>query len=61
MANMIEIRERQKYHLMSLLKIKKANSPNEVKGLSDELLNAVGVMEQEDVAYVEKLVGVKAF
>ena len=61
MANMIEIRERQKYHLLSLLKIKKANSPNEVKGLSDELLNAVGVMEQEDVAYVEKLVGVKAF
>ena len=60
MASMIEIRERQKYHLMSLLKIKKANSPNEVKGLSDELLCAVGVMEQEDVAYIEKLVGVKA-
>ena len=60
MASMIEIRERQKYHLMSLLRIKKANSPNEVKGLSDELLSAVGVMEQEDVAYIEKLVGVKA-
>ena len=60
MASMIEIRERQKYHLLSLLKIKKANGSNEVKGLSDELLNAVGVMEQEDVAFIEKLVGVKA-
>ena len=61
MANMVEIRERHKFHLMSLLKLKKANEDYEIKGLNDELLVAVGMMEQEDVAYIEKLVGVKAF
>ena len=58
---MIEIRERHKFHLMSLLKLKKANADYVIKGLDDELLIAVGMMEQEDVAYVEKLVGVRAF
>ena len=61
MANLVETRERHKFHLMSLLKLKKANEDYEVKGLADELLVAVGMMEQEDVAYIEKLVGVKAF
>ena len=60
MAIMLEIRERQKSHLISLLKIKKANEGYEVKWLDEELIDAVGVMEQEDVAYIEKLVGVKA-
>ena len=57
----IDIRERQKYHLISLLKLKKANQGYVIIGLDEELINAVGVMEQEDVAYVEKLVGIKAF
>ena len=61
MANMIEIRERQKFHLYSLLKIKKANEGLEIKELSDEIRLAVTMMEPEDVAYVEKLVGAKAF
>ena len=60
MANMVEIRERHKFHLMSLLKLKKANEHTEIKGMDEELLVAVGMMEVEDVAYIEKLVGVKA-
>ena len=60
MANVYEIRVSQKYHLISLLKIKKENEGYEVKWLDEALMGAVGVMEQEDVAYVEKLVGVKA-
>ena len=60
MASMIDIRERHKFHLFSLLKIKKANEGLEIKELDEELKLAVGMMEQEDVAYIEKLVGVKA-
>ena len=60
MASMIKIRERHKFHLYSLLKIKKANEGLDIKELSEELRLAVTMMEQEDVAYVEKLVGVRA-
>jgi hypothetical protein len=60
MANAIEIRERHKSHLYSLLKIKKANRGIAVKELDEELNAAVAVMEQEDVAYVEKLIGEKS-
>ena len=60
MANMAEIRERHKFHLYSLLKIKKANEGIEVKELGEALRMAVAMMEQEDVAYIEKLVDVKA-
>ena len=58
MATELELRERQKNHLGSLLKIKKLNQ--EVAGLKEEVLNAIIGMDQEDVALVEKLVGVKA-
>ena len=59
---MIEIRERQKHHLMVLLEIKKAsrNEGIELPALDDAILRAVIVMEQEDVALVENLIGVKA-
>jgi hypothetical protein len=56
----LEIRERHKYHLQSLLTIKKANQGKEVAALQDEIKRAVAVMEQEDVAWVEKIVGIKA-
>ena len=59
MAITIEIRERQKHHLGVLLNIKKRN-PNGVDGLQKDIEDAVMVMEQEDVAFVEKIVGVKA-
>ena len=60
MANSIEIRERHKYHLGVLLEIKKLNANIDVGGLQDEIENAVMVMEQEDVAFVEKIVGISA-
>ena len=60
MAIALEIRERQKWHLNSLLIIKKANINNTVPMLQEEINNAVALMEQEDVAWVEKIVGVKA-
>ena len=59
MATPIEIAERQKRHLKSLLNIKKANTGT-VNELQREIEDAVAVMEQEDVAWVEKIVGIKA-
>ena len=61
MAIALEIRERQKHHLTALLKIKKINKdPVVAEVLQDKIEDAVAVMEQEDVAFVEKIVGVKA-
>jgi hypothetical protein len=60
MASSIEVRERQKYHLNVLLNLKKLNAGTDVKGLQKEIENAVAVMEQEDVAWVEKIAGVVA-
>ena len=59
MASTLEIRDRQMQHLTSLLLIKR-NNENTVVRLDEELLRAIISMEQEDVAYVEKLVGVTA-
>ena len=60
MATPLEIRERHKYHLGTLLKIKSENQGLNVKGLQEAIQLAVNVMEQEDVAYTEKVFGVKA-
>ncbi|MCL2036714.1 MAG: hypothetical protein FWG83_04930 [Oscillospiraceae bacterium] len=60
MALAIEVRERQKFHLQSLLTIKKANHEIIVKDLQREITTAISVMEQEDIAWVEKVVGVTA-
>ena len=60
MANALEIRVNQKSNLMSLLRIKKANSHLKLEAITEEIERAVVVMEQEDVSYVEKIVGVKA-
>jgi len=59
MAAALELRDWQKRHLISLLKIKRA-AEGSAEVLKGELENAVGVMEQEDVAYCEKIIGVKA-
>ena len=58
MATELELRERQRNHLGSLLKIKKANK--EVIGLQEEIINAILGMLEEDIAVVEKIIGVKA-
>ena len=61
MAIALEIRDWQKRHLTSLLKIKRAGAGQAMPALTEELENAVAVMEQEDVAYCEKIIGIKAF
>ena len=60
MALAVEIRERQKDKLSILLRIKKANINSTVNGLAEEIEQAVAVMEEADVAWVEKVIGVKA-
>ena len=60
MANFIEIRERHKMHLLSLLKIKAANQGKVIEELDREIVSAIAPMEQEDIAWVEKLTNVKA-
>ena len=58
MATTLELRAEQKRLLISLLKIKRSGVANQA--LQEELENAVGVMDQSDVAYCEKIIGVKA-
>jgi len=60
MAMALEIRERQKNHLSDLLIIKKATVGQSIPALEDAILRAVIPMESEDVAWVEKLIGIKA-
>ena len=60
MALAVEIRERQKDKLSILLRIKKANQDTTVNGLAEEIIQAIAVMEEADVAWVEKVIGVKA-
>ena len=59
MATEIEVRERHKLLLLALLNIK-AENDCEVKGLALEIKRALAPMEQGDIAWVEKLAGVKA-
>ena len=60
MANALEIRVNQKNHLMSLLNVKLANAPTKLLAIDEEIKRVVVVMEQEDVSYVEKIVGTNA-
>lgn len=58
----MEIAERQKNHLTSLLKVKKAivNSPKAQSVLQSEIITSVAPMSNEDVAWCEKIVGINA-
>ncbi|MCL2198421.1 MAG: hypothetical protein FWB80_05820 [Defluviitaleaceae bacterium] len=60
MASALELKDRQKHHLNALLILKRDNKDNTVIGLQEKIADAVVVMEQEDVAWVEKIVGIKA-
>ena len=60
METELEIRERQKNCLRSLLVIKKANQDKAVLELDREIMIAVAPMNQGDVAWIEKIVGIKA-
>lgn len=59
MASNIEIRVTQKRQLYVLLNIKK-NNTGPVVQLQESIIALVSEMEQEDVAYVEKILGVTA-
>ena len=59
MASILEIRVMQKRQMHMLLDIKKHNT-GQVARLQESIIALAAEMEQEDVAYVEKLVGVKA-
>ena len=60
MTSTMEIREKQKHLLGILLKLKKNNNKTTVTGLQEEIIDAVTVMDKEDVAWVEKIIGEKA-
>ncbi|MCL1950823.1 MAG: hypothetical protein FWF59_13970 [Turicibacter sp.] len=50
----IEIRERQKDKLFTLLKLEKLNKGKKVIGLKNEIIEAKNKMSDEDIALVEK-------
>lgn len=62
MSSELEIRERQKVYLKYLLNIKKANREANIPIVHlDEVINIVlSGMNQEDIAWVEKLSDIKA-
>jgi len=55
----VEIREKNRQLLGSLLKIKKKNPDIVIEGLDELIADAVLIMDTEDVALVEKVIGVK--
>ena len=60
MSTELEIRERQKNHLQVLLELKRKNRDIHIEGLESALKTAVIPMNQEDIAWVEKIIGVNA-
>jgi len=56
MASSAELRIFQKDKLFDLLVIEKMNPGLKIKGLGSQIRKAKSVMEQEDIAHVEKLV-----
>ena len=60
MATPSEITVSQKQLLTALLKIKRANANINVAELQDQIEDAVAVMQQDEVAWVEKVIGIKA-
>ncbi|MCL1948192.1 MAG: hypothetical protein FWF59_00430 [Turicibacter sp.] len=50
----LEIRERQKDKLFTLLKIEKFNPGLKIRGLKNEIIEAKSGMSNEDVAVIEK-------
>ena len=60
MSTELEIRERQKNHLRVLLTLKKLNLSVDIVRLDDFVREAIVPMSQEDIAWVEKIVGISA-
>ncbi|MCL2109464.1 MAG: hypothetical protein FWH20_09005 [Oscillospiraceae bacterium] len=60
MDNSLEVRVRQKHVLYLLLELKKDNPGVIISGLQQKIMAAVAPMEQEDIAWVEKIAGISA-
>ena len=60
MSTLPELREKGKYALNLLLKVKKANEGSTISGLQSSIQDVVVLMEKEDIEWVEKVVGIKA-
>ena len=56
MATSLEIQVEQKKRLFQLLSLKKINANIVVKGLDELIIATKAEMQQEDVAWVEKMV-----
>jgi len=61
MASELEIKERQQKLLGILLRLKRVNAEKNqtIYGLDEELEHAMLGMGEEDIALVEKLIGIK--
>jgi hypothetical protein len=60
MPTNMELSYSLKRELARLIRIKRANAGKTVSGLEQEIEDMVATMQQEDVAWVEKTLGVKA-
>jgi len=60
MTTPLEISVNQRNLLGILLKIKKANKDSTVHELQKAIIDIVGIMDEKDVAYIEKVHGIKA-
>lgn len=56
MATSLEIQVEQRKRLFMLLELKKENIGNEINGLERKIIATKAEMQQEDVAWVEKMV-----
>jgi len=56
MATNLEVQVEQRRRLYQLLKLKKDNPGMEIKGLDEFIKQTRAEMQQEDVAWVEKMV-----
>ena len=55
MATNLEVQIEQKRRLYLLLKLKKDNAELNIKGLNEQIIAVKAEMQQEDVAWVEKM------
>jgi len=55
-----ELKANQKYLLGELLTLKKLNAGAVINGLQEAIIRATFGMEEEDIAVIEKTVGIKA-
>jgi len=56
MATALEMQAEQKKRLFQLLKLKKVNAGIKIKELDDLIVATKAEMQQEDVAWVEKMI-----